>query len=611
MTAPHGPSQQECIRASLREANVTPADIRIAELHGTGTALGDPIEVGALRAVMKHRDTPIFKTSAKSNLAHAEANAGMAGLLKCVLMLRHGVTPPNVHFKSLNPHLDLTGYPVYLCDDMCEIGTNSGYAGVSSFGFGGTNARADIWAKAVHGPRKVQPVDFDKLQAVGVRCPTCLGWMDFRSGSMLPSELPEQSAQGRERARCIRDEFDSYNSCSLCYKGSYQFGKPPSEGPLPQARVCIKGTWDGFSNFEEMKFEAGAFHHHVRLGETRMERFYLALEENDELAVFPSHTSGGMDVRVLGPRQFEAGHHFVIDCRDDQIPEGTLIHITAWTESRHLDRKVAWKVEPEEGGSTELQAFQHSYQVIGSLTQARMIPMKPIRGVRNVFEYSTRIGLAGQETFQFARDHDWSQGIYPARDLALSGKVPVRGPDHLGAGNFFAVRGQQGERLALRLEVSDAHVTISASCHSSGTVTWHSIEGRRRRRLSVAGTWAEGYVMKQDGKNPDRYTAQVTVSPASCSEEFQILIDEDPKRAFYPEVSTFLSAGALVCGPDACGGLNRFVIEGSPGSIFEICLDLKSANKWETVTWHKVPTDSLQMPLALQTPALLPLDYAE
>ena len=72
-------SRKECIRASLREANVTPADIRVAELHGTGTALGDPIEVGALRGVMKDRDGPIMKTSAKSNLAHGEANAGMAG----------------------------------------------------------------------------------------------------------------------------------------------------------------------------------------------------------------------------------------------------------------------------------------------------------------------------------------------------------------------------------------------------------------------------------------------------------------------------------------------------------------------------------------------------
>eukprot|EP00413_Alexandrium_margalefii_P030110 CAMPEP_0204559596 /NCGR_PEP_ID=MMETSP0661-20131031/32099_1 /ASSEMBLY_ACC=CAM_ASM_000606 /TAXON_ID=109239 /ORGANISM="Alexandrium margalefi, Strain AMGDE01CS-322" /LENGTH=101 /DNA_ID=CAMNT_0051566837 /DNA_START=24 /DNA_END=325 /DNA_ORIENTATION=- len=100
---------------------------------------------------MKHRDGPIFKTSAKSNIAHAEANAGMAGLIKCFSMLMHATIPPNVHLVSLNPHMDTNGYPVCFSDEMTELGTNSGYAGVSSFGFGGTNARADLWARASVG----------------------------------------------------------------------------------------------------------------------------------------------------------------------------------------------------------------------------------------------------------------------------------------------------------------------------------------------------------------------------------------------------------------------------------------------------------------------------
>mmetsp|Transcript_56893 Transcript_56893/g.161497 ORF Transcript_56893/g.161497 Transcript_56893/m.161497 type:complete len:207 (+) Transcript_56893:3-623(+) len=154
LSAPHGPSQQECIWGSLREANVIPNDIRIAELHGTGTALGDPIEVGALRGVMKARDGPICKTSAKCNMAHGEANAGMAGLVKCFMMLVHGVTPPNIHLLDLNPHIDTDGYPVYVASELCDLGTNSGYAGVSSFGFGGTNSRGDCWAETEKGQYK-------------------------------------------------------------------------------------------------------------------------------------------------------------------------------------------------------------------------------------------------------------------------------------------------------------------------------------------------------------------------------------------------------------------------------------------------------------------------
>merc|ERR1711988_818646 len=90
MTAPHGPSQQEVIRNSMREGGLSAGIITIAECHGTGTALGDPIEVGALRGVMKAgRTYPFMKTSAKTNIGHLEAAAGVAGLIKCIVMLNY------------------------------------------------------------------------------------------------------------------------------------------------------------------------------------------------------------------------------------------------------------------------------------------------------------------------------------------------------------------------------------------------------------------------------------------------------------------------------------------------------------------------------------------
>lgn len=154
MTAPHGPSQQEVIRESMREAGVSPNLITIAECHGTGTALGDPIEVGALRGVMRtDRTNPILKTSSKSNIGHLEAGAGLAGLIKCICMLNFSVGAPNVHLLVLNPHLDVAGYPVYFETELIDYGTNSGLTGVSSFGFGGTNARADVWGHATKGHR--------------------------------------------------------------------------------------------------------------------------------------------------------------------------------------------------------------------------------------------------------------------------------------------------------------------------------------------------------------------------------------------------------------------------------------------------------------------------
>jgi len=164
MTAPHGPSQQECIVASLREANITATDIRVAELHGTGTALGDPIEVGALRGVMRKRDDPIYKTSAKCNMEHTEAAAGMNGLIKCLSMTVLSAVPPNIHLRLLNAHMDTNAYPVLFPDEYSDFCINSGYAGVSSFGFGGANARADVWARCMKGPRRTGGnLQIDKL----------------------------------------------------------------------------------------------------------------------------------------------------------------------------------------------------------------------------------------------------------------------------------------------------------------------------------------------------------------------------------------------------------------------------------------------------------------
>lgn len=154
LTAPHGPSQQEVLRASMREGGLDQSMITITECHGTGTPLGDPIEVGAVRSVFKvDRPAPVFVTSAKTNLGHAEGCAGAAGFTKCCLMLQFSTGAPNNHLHSLNPHLDVADFPACFVTESVDFGQNSGVTGVSSFGFAGTNARADIWGNCQHAHR--------------------------------------------------------------------------------------------------------------------------------------------------------------------------------------------------------------------------------------------------------------------------------------------------------------------------------------------------------------------------------------------------------------------------------------------------------------------------
>jgi len=142
LTAPNGLSQQRVLRRALQDASIAPADVTYVETHGTGTFLGDPIEVEALAEVLGHEgDTPCTLGALKTNIGHLEGAAGIAGLIKAVLAIEHGEIPPNLHLKELNPHLAMAGTRLRLPSALEPWRPRGArVAGVSSFGFGGTNA---------------------------------------------------------------------------------------------------------------------------------------------------------------------------------------------------------------------------------------------------------------------------------------------------------------------------------------------------------------------------------------------------------------------------------------------------------------------------------------
>ena len=155
LTVPNGPAQERVIAEALARAGVEPAEVDYLEAHGTGTPLGDPIELGAAAGVYgQGRDAgrPLLIGSVKTNIGHLEAAAGVAGLIKVLLAMNRGVIPRHLHFERPSPRMDWERLPVQVTAGATQWPKTEGRpvrAGLSSFGFSGTNAHVVLEA---HGP---------------------------------------------------------------------------------------------------------------------------------------------------------------------------------------------------------------------------------------------------------------------------------------------------------------------------------------------------------------------------------------------------------------------------------------------------------------------------
>jgi acyl transferase domain-containing protein/acyl carrier protein len=192
LTAPSLPAQTALLRDALRDAALAPADIHYVEAHGTGTSLGDPVEFQALRNVFgadPERRSPLWLGSVKTNIGHTEAAAGVAGVVKVVLAMRHGQLPAHLHFRQPNPHIDLESLPARVPTQTRDWSADGAplRAGVSSFGFSGTNAHVIV----EEAPRQPVAAAASALQIlpVSAKTPAALRALAVRYAEWLPSQV--------------------------------------------------------------------------------------------------------------------------------------------------------------------------------------------------------------------------------------------------------------------------------------------------------------------------------------------------------------------------------------------------------------------------------------
>lgn len=333
------------------------------------------------------------------------------------------------------------------------------------------------------------------------------------------------------------------------------------------------------------------------LGEGRYELFDLCLNKDDAMKIYPAVHKAQRHIWVQGPDDKSKGQKWLIDGRDKEVRPGTVYQIYFKWGTERLE--VYWEEASKVSGGLALK-YEHSYSIVGDFSKWRLVPLARVQDREGSWEGFFRIGSQGKCEFQFVRDGDRQQVIYPARPKAVNAGVPACGPDDMGKGKHFLLRGKPGEVVQVQLSIVDASVTVTMTCER-GTTRWLSHQGWERHQYFVLGTFGDMPIrMQMDPRRPGVFSCQVLVGSlayqGSYADTFQVTVDGDIQQAFYPDQGPLEVPGmVIVHGPDGAGSPNKFLIRTpEPDTSFDITLDLVTEDRRQTVTWATSPLGRLE-----------------
>jgi len=437
MSAPSGPTEQALLLDACKKSGIMPFDVDVIECNSSGRFISDAVEVASCGKALRSGTTEemLVLGSAKSNIGNAIEGSGMVGLAKMMFSIRWGIFVTNVHLRQLNRHLDIGEAPLVLVDENLEPRQQAMFAGVSSYGFGGTHVHVHVYGG----------VDEE------VRPP--------------PQPMPEEL---KPRLTYWPGGGGSLDSTARPRKGFF-----------------IAGTWNGWEA-EAMKDESEGRHGFVvTMGENAWEQFQILIDGSSSRILHPHLYKAPKGTEVVGPTELEEvgrSKTWLIDGRAaaaaaapdaaaiaqgdssavavpgtalggaDAGRPGDRYHVCLHIAGKW--RTVTWTkldAELDAAAAALVPAASGAYYVTGDFNDWAFEQMTPDASVAGLFTYEMALSRFGGCEFQIVRNRDWTQTVCPLVPHAGQ-DVAVHGPDDRYDGFNWHIDGKPGDSFKISFQ---------------------------------------------------------------------------------------------------------------------------------------------------------------